>query len=72
MGADGASEGAEYPCFSYLSPLDVRGAVGDCLRRLSAVAKSEFVILFLTCFWDTAEQGARLEKVIDSWMKVEA
>lgn len=38
------------PCFSYHSHLAVRDSAELARRRLSAMGRSEFVVLFLTCF----------------------
>lgn len=70
MGADGVCAGVECPCFSYYILLAVRGAVGTGRRRLSAVARSEFIIIFLISFWDAAERGARRAKVPVSGLKM--
>lgn len=59
------------PCFVNHIHVAVRGAAAG-RRRLNAVARSEFVVLFLTCFWDTAQGGARQARVFESGLKIDA
>lgn len=59
-------------CFSYHSHMVVRSAADFGRHCLSAVARSEFVVLFLTCFWDAVQRGWRRTRVVDSGLKMNA
>lgn len=59
-------------CFSYHCHLAVSGAMYFGRHRLSAEARSEFFVLFPTCFWDTAQRGARRARLVDGGLNMDA
>lgn len=60
------------PCFTYQSHLVVRRAAEFGRLRLSAVGRSEFFVLLHTCFWDTAQRGARRAREVDNGLKMDS
>lgn len=72
LGADGDAPVQNRPCLGCYSHLAVCGAAEFGRLRLTAMASSEFFVLFLTCFRDATQRGARRARVVDSGLKLDA